>query len=127
MAVSSANAKRLGTKALTTELKKLGSEVVDIDKGGEPITREQQLAAMIWRQAIGWWEETRDDNGNKKKVWHPPVAWCQQFLFERMEGKAPQATQDETSGIKAVDKVRELSVSRINAIGAKKQETANGA
>lgn len=109
---------KLGTRALTGELKKLAAEAHTITDDGTPITREQALAEMIWRQALGWIEVIRDDEGNRKEIPHPPVAWCQQFLFERMEGKAPIATVDETGGIKAADKVRQLSKDRINKLAA---------
>jgi len=105
---------KFGTRALTGELRKLASEAVTITDDGTPVTREQLLAQMIWRQALGWIEKVRDDNGNLQDVKHPPVAWCQQFLFERTEGKAPLASQDERTGMKAADKVRELSKDRIN-------------
>ena len=120
--------RKLGTRALTSELKKLAAEVIDIDDGAEPVTREQKLAQMIWNLALGWIENQRDDDGNLKKIRHPPVAWAMQFLFERCEGKAPQAVQEETTGIRAADKVRELSVERVNAITTKlkkKLETKN--
>lgn len=111
---------RLATRALTGELKKLAAEVHTITDDGTPVTREQALANMIWRQALGWVEVIRDDEGNRKEIQHPPVAWCQQFLFERVEGKAPIAIVDETGGIKAADKVRQLAKDRINSLSKAK-------
>lgn len=107
---------RFGTRALTGELKKLASEVHTITDDGTPVTREQALAAMIWQQALGWVETIRDEDGNRKEVKHPPVAWCQQFLFERTEGKAPIATTEDAGGIKAADKVRQLAKDRLNKL-----------
>lgn len=107
---------RFGTRALTGELKKLAGEVHTVTDDGTPVTREQALAELIWKQALGWMEVTRDENGNRKEIPHPPVAWAQQYLFERMEGKAPQATTEDTGGMKAADKVRELSKDRINKL-----------
>lgn len=107
---------RFGTRALTGELKKLAGEVHTITDDGTPVTREQALANLIWKQALGWEEMTRDEMGNAKKVWHPPVAWAQQYLFERMEGKAPQAVSEDMGGMKAADKVRELSKERLNKL-----------
>lgn len=106
--------------ALTKELKKLAVEVVEMEDDGNALTREQKLARMIWQQALGWTEVVRDDSGNRKEIKHPPVAWCQQFLFERVEGKAAPAREAEGEKISAADKVRELSRDRINnLIGAK--------
>lgn len=107
---------RLGTKALTAELRKLAVEAITILDNGDPVTREQALASLIWKQALGWTEETRDDNGTLKKTVHPPVAWAQQYLFERMEGKAPVAMTEHGEGMKAADKVRALSRDRLNKL-----------
>lgn len=107
---------KLGGKRLTEELRKLAVEAYTIDNEGNPVTREGALAALIWRQALGWEEKTRDAYGNQQIVSHPPVAWCQQFLYERMEGKAPVATAEAGDGIKAVDKVRKLAKDRLNAL-----------
>lgn len=111
---------RLGGKALTSELRKLANEATTITDDGTPVTREQQLAVMIWRQALGWTEDTRDEMGNAVTKKHPPVAWCQQFLFERMEGKAPVASTENDGGMKAADKVRQLAKDRINALSIAK-------
>lgn len=107
---------RMGTRALTGELKKLAGQMHTLTPDGTPVTREQALAELIWKQALGWEELTRDAEGNAKRVQHPPVAWAQQYLFERMEGKAPQATTEDTGGMKAADKVRELAKDRINKL-----------
>lgn len=110
----------LGSRALTAELRKLGTQVFTINDDGTQLTREEVLAELIWKQALGWvekWTE-RDDRGTliQREVKHPPVAWAQQYLFERMEGKAAQAIADETGGIKAAEKVRDLARQRINTL-----------
>lgn len=107
---------RFGTRALTGELKKLSVQVHTVTDDGTPVTREQALADLIWKQALGWEEVTRDSNGTVRKVPHPPVAWAQQYLFERMEGKAPQASGEDSGGIKAADKVRDLAKDRLNKL-----------
>lgn len=108
--------KRLGGKRLTEELRKLACEVIDITPDGTPITREQRLAEMIWRQALGWSEKVRDIDGNLVEKTYPPVAWSQQYLYERMEGKAPNSLPDVEGGIRAVDKVRDLAKARLNSL-----------
>jgi hypothetical protein len=115
-----AAAGRFSSRALTGELRRMANEAVTITDDGTPVTREQLLSQLIWKQALGWDEETCDDDGNRKLIKHPPVAWCQQFLFERIEGKAQVAVTDNESGIKAADKVRELSKDRINKLAAVK-------
>ncbi len=107
--------------ALTTELRKLAQEIHTVDDAGAPITKEQALAALIWKQALGWVEEVRDDKGAVKRTLHPPVAWAQSMLFERIEGKA-QVTQEQTGArISAKETVSELAKQRLNALarGAK--------
>ncbi len=117
MAVGTGGTK-LGMRALTNELRKLASQPVDIEPDGTPITREAKLAALIWNLALGWTERVRDIEGNLKEVVHPPVAWAMQYCFERLEGKVAQAVPDEHQGIKAVDRVRDLSRQRLNLISA---------
>lgn len=110
----------LGSRALTTELRKLGAEVVTVSDDGTQLTREEVLADLIWKQALGWTEKIveRDKDGNRseRELRHNPVAWAQQYLFERMEGKAPQALVEEGTGIKASEKVRDLARQRINTL-----------
>lgn len=110
---------RFGGKALTGELRKLAQEVHTSAPDGTPITKEQALADLIWKQALGWEEVLRDENGSLTKKVHTPVAWAQQFLWERMEGKAPVAIAENEGGMKAADKVRSLAKDRVNALAAK--------
>lgn len=124
---------RLNGKVLTENLRKLAGEVHELLPDGTQLTREEVLSRLIWQQALGWTEEVRDDLGNRTRKVHPPVSWCQQFLFERMEGRAPQAVQDESSSMRAADKVRELSKQRLNALASAaigppkvKKEASNG-
>jgi hypothetical protein len=112
-----AGGNKLGTRALTQELRKLAQQAIDVDaESGDPITRETRLATLIWNQALGWVEKKRDDEGNLKEIVHPPVAWAQQYVFERLEGKIAQAAPDEHGSIKAVDRVRELNRDRVNLL-----------
>lgn len=108
----------LGGKQLTDELRKLAHEVVSVTDGGDPLTRIQILGLKIWNQALGWVENYRDDSGTLCERVHPPVAWCQQFVFERCEGRAAVQAPDPESGLKAADKVRELVVGRLNSLAA---------
>lgn len=111
---------KLYGKHLTEELRKLAVEAVDITPDGDPITRQQKLARMIWNYALGWSEKLRDADGNLVEKIHPPVAWAMQYLYERMEGRAPNAMPESEAGIKATDKVRELAKQRLNALLGKK-------
>lgn len=107
---------RLGGKALTDELRKLASECHTVMDDGTLMTRREVLAALVWKQALGWTDTKRDASGNLVETVHPPVAWAQQYLFERMEGRAAPAAPDTEGGMKATDKVRELTKQRLNAL-----------
>lgn len=109
----------LTNAALTAELRKLADEVVDIDPAGSPITRRMILAKQIWDQAIGWVERTRDDNGTLVEIKHKPIGWCQQFMWERLEGRAVVAAPETGGGVRAADKVRGLARERLNALAKK--------
>lgn len=111
-------AKSFNARALTGHLRTLAGEVHTVTDDGTPVTREQALAELIWKQALGWTETTRDDSGNAKNVKHPPVAWAQQYLYERIDGKAMVMQPDGETGLKAADKVRELARDRVNALAA---------
>lgn len=102
--------------ALSHELRKLAGQVHTLLDDGTQVTREEQLAQLIWNQALGWNEKKRDENGTLQEIWHPPVAWAQQYLFERIEGKAQVATGTEQKGMTAAEKVRGLAKDRLNAL-----------
>lgn len=106
---------KLGKK-LSEELAKLAKEAHTITDDGTVVTREQALADLIWKQALGWKEKVRDEEGNLKEVSHPPVAWAQQYVYERCDGKAPMAEIDQVKGIKASERIRDLSRNRLNAL-----------
>jgi len=108
----------LGGKALTDELRKLAMQVHTVLDDGTPVTRAQTLAELIWKLALGWVETTRDDDGNRKEIAHPPVAWAMQYVFERTEGKAAIAQSESVDRISATDKVRDLAKARINKLAA---------
>lgn len=111
--------KPIGGKALTAELTRLGKLAHTVLNDGTPVTKDEVLAELIWSQALGWTEETLDDEGNKQKIVHKPVAWAQQYIIERREGRAPQSVPDQAEGIRAADKVRKLAQDRINTLARK--------
>lgn len=105
---------RVSGKALTNHLRTLSEEAFTIDDNGTPVTRAQRLAELIWKTALGHTEEYRDDSGTLVKRYHPPASWAAQYLFERMEGRAPVSMPENEGGLKASDKVRELAKQRLN-------------
>lgn len=106
--------RRFSSRALTTELRKLADQSVSVTDDGTPLTRAQVLAKMIWDMALGGEQKVRDPSGNMKTVATPPVAWAMQYCFERIEGKAQVAQNDNTDGVRAADKVAALAKERLN-------------
>jgi glucose dehydrogenase len=105
---------KINTKAITKHLHQLGAEVHTTDAQGNPITREQALAQVLWDLALGGEVVERDLEGNLKRVATKPVAWAIQYVMDRKEGKAVAATNDNETGIKAAEKVRGLAKDRLN-------------
>ena len=103
-------------RQLTTELRKLGDEVTGVDDEGEPVTRFEKLAERVWDYALGYHEQVRDEKGRPSTIYHPPVAWAAQYIFERVEGKAPQAPVEAVKKIKVADKVAEMAKRKINEL-----------
>lgn len=112
-------ATRLGGKALTKELIKLASVVHVTLHDGTEVTREQALAELLWKMALGYTEPYVDDAGNPKEMVHKPTQWAMTLVFERLEGKAPSAMPDDTGGVTAAQKIRALAKDRLNAMAIK--------
>jgi hypothetical protein len=111
-----AHTPQISKRLLSQKLKELAEQAVSVEDNGDPISRAEALAKLIWDKALGCVTMERDDEGNLKERRNKPEAWAIQFLAERMEGKAPQAVADEASGIRAADRVRDLAKDRINRI-----------
>ena len=95
----------------------VGQEIHDAayaDEDGtlRPITREEQLAREIWKRALGWEEEVPTTNGQSTHRVHAPDAKAQEFIFERLEGRAT-ILQDESSTA-LVDKISEVVRAKMN-------------
>lgn len=109
-----ASSGRLSARALTKHLNIIGLEMHTVDAEGNPVDREEALARLLWNMALGWEEVTRDDEGNLKKIKHPPVAWAIQYIYDRKEGRAAPTVLEDEGRMKAADKVRDLAKSRLN-------------
>lgn len=107
---------KVNPRALTKHLQMLGQEMHTVDNEGNPITREEALARLLWNMALGYTEQVRDDEGNWKTVVHKPVAWAMQAVWDRREGKVPTAIGEDETRVKASDRVRELAKARLNAM-----------
>lgn len=107
---------KVNPRALTKHLQKLGQEAHTVDNEGTPVTREEALAQLLWNMALGYTEKVLDNEGHWQQVIHKPVSWAMQYVYDRREGKVPQAIGEDEGRIKASDKVRELAKSRLNAL-----------
>jgi len=105
---------QVSTKALTQQVRKLGEQIISVTDDGSPISRNAALAQMLWDMALGHTSRERDADGTMREVYHPPVAWCAQYIYERQEGRSPTAVPENDARVKAVEKVRELAKQRLN-------------
>jgi hypothetical protein len=111
--------KRYNTKDLTNHLRQLAAEAHDWSEDDGVITRGEALARLLWRKALGYTETKINDEGAEVEVVHEPAAWAMQMVYERMEGKTPQAITEDEARITAAERVRELAASRLNSLAKK--------
>jgi len=106
---------RYSTRQLTDNLRQLAAEVHDWDPEEGAKSKGQALAELLWKKALGYTEKTTDEEGNVKETYHKPEAWAIQLVYERMEGKTPQAAQDDEQQKRRIkDQVRDLAKARVN-------------
>ncbi len=124
---------RFNNRELTNKLRELAAEIHDVELiDGEAVTktRGETLAELIWKRALGYTEEVTEEDPdtpgkvNTRMIIHKPEISSAHLIYDRLEGKTPQALPDEHGGVTAADKVRELAIARVNrmaneAIGQK--------
>jgi len=103
------------SRRLTQHLRELAAEIDTMDESGELLTKGQVLAALVFKKALGYEEKLKGDDGEEKLIYHKPEAWAIQLIWERMEGKAPQAVPDGKKTLTAASKVGNLVKARINS------------
>jgi len=106
-------------KELTKYLRQLAMEAESVADSGETITKAEALARLLWKKALGYSQMEWRGEADKRQmveVYHPPESWAIQMIYERLEGKTPQATVDEAGKLTAAERVSELSKTRINAL-----------
>jgi len=108
--------KKYNSRELTNHVRQLAAEAHDWSEADGVITKGEALARLLWRKALGYTEETVTDEGERKEVFHKPESWAIQLLYDRMEGKTPQAVPEDEDRIKAADRVRELAAGRLNSL-----------
>lgn len=110
-----ANPKKYNTRELTNRLRELAAEAHTIADDGELISKGEALAKLLFDKALGHVETRVDEEGEKHEVIHKPESWAIQLIYDRLEGKTPQAAEhDDETKVKALDQVRELAKARLN-------------
>lgn len=108
--------KAYDSRRLTQHLRELAAEIDTIDEGGELLTKGQVLAKLVFDKALGYEEKRKDDEGKEETIYHKPEAWAITLIWERMEGRAPQAVPDDKKTLTATVKINELAKQRINSL-----------
>jgi len=97
---------RATSRQLTQHIRDLANEAETMLDDGTVLTKAELMARLIWKSALGW----ADENGEV----HPPATWAITLIYDRMEGKVPQAIVDETATPSAAEKVGELAREQLN-------------
>lgn len=107
--------KKYNSKQLTDHLRQLAAEAHDWSEDGA-ITKGEALARLLWQKALGSVEKQLDDEGKEKEIVHKPESWAIQLVYERMEGRTPQALDEDPHKVTAADRVRDLAKKRANSL-----------
>lgn len=99
---------------LSKYLRALALDVETVDESGDPVTKAQMLAGMVWKYALGF-VEVDPDNPDKKKTPIPPAVWAIELLYNRIEGKIPVAVVED-QGRSLTDKVSDLGKAKANSL-----------
>ena len=116
---------RFNSRELTNRLRELLAEVHDTvlndDKEAVLITKGEALAELLMTRALGWTEEVIEESGIPgktitRKVLHNPERWAIELIYDRTEGKSPQALPDDKGGLTAADRVSEIAKKKVNQL-----------
>lgn len=104
---------KYSSKELTRHLRLMAAEADTLLDNGEVVTKAEALARVLWGKALGF-KKVEQRAGAMVEVEHMPEAWAIQMVWERLEGKVPNAMADDGGKMSATDRVSELNKSRIN-------------
>jgi hypothetical protein len=109
-------------------LLQIAAEIHTVDDEGRPITNTEALQRLLWKEAMGWREEKRDDRGHLATIDHPPILRVQEFLYSVVIGKPGTALPPASSRptMSAKDKVSALAVQRMNQMAREAMAPASG-
>lgn len=106
---------RYSGKELTKHLRLLAMEAEGLAPSGEPETKAETLARLLWKKALGYSEVRLTESGSKE-ITCPPESWAIQLIYERLEGKVANSAPEEAGKISAAERVSDLARSRINGL-----------
>lgn len=103
-------------KQLTRHLERLAEEMHTVEDDGDPISKSEALAKLLWNKALGYTEQVLKA-GEWVEVSRPPESWAIHLIYDRLEGRVN--TSDKGKGTdteKPVhEKVAEIAKARLNA------------
>lgn len=109
--------KRNATNILTAYLKRLGKEAYTVDDAGDPVTRFEALAQLVWDKALGHTEKITLDDGSCVETVHKPDRAFIGMIFDRVEGRVVPVAAAEDKGKKSLaDRIGEQSKVRLNRL-----------
>jgi hypothetical protein len=104
---------------LSKYLRALALDIESMDDSGDPVTKAQKLAELVWKHALGF----TDEKDPTKRI--PPATWAIELLFNRVEGKIPLAVVED-QGRSLTDKVSDLGKAKANSLAEAASENDDG-
>lgn len=109
--------KRAATVEITRLIRERGNEFHTVDDEGNPLTRLQALALLIWKKALGW---TETDPKTGTEIIHNPDRGFITMVYDRLDGKmAPAVADNGKKKATLSDRVGEQSKRRLNQMAEK--------
>lgn len=109
-------------RLLSKFIRQIAEEETELIKGKDGddrmATKAEALAHIVWQKALGYKEVTMPgDNGPPIETIHASDQKMIQLLWDRMEGRAPTAGEDDSQRPTTAQKVSEQGKRRIGAAG----------
>jgi len=109
--------KRAATVEITRLIRERGNEFHTVDDEGNPLTRLQALALLVWKKALGW---TETDPKTGTETTHSPDRGFITMIYDRLDGKmAPAIADNGKKKATLSDRVGEQSKRRLNQMAEK--------
>ncbi len=108
--------KELTGRLLTSKLRELAMDIIEIDPGSEKATtRAEKLARIVWDHALGYVEIV--GSGNKQtEILHKPAPWAIAVLMDRIEGRVANAADPGVDRPGLGERLKGTGTKRINKI-----------